>query len=152
MQVVESVGGNPNDAHVYVVPVQVADTPFHVSNLSIEEMFFTARNRYMTMLDVGDVWGGPVLPMIRELVTRFDAEVSQGDALVVVTHVVSRSARAFVMEQRLELETRVAATCRSVQVCVDGVAGGATTIPNDLWKAIVTMEGIDIASSYQPNG
>ncbi len=114
---------------------------FHVHNLGIEEIFFRARNEYLGGLDVDDLWHQPVVPQLRELLTRFEAEVAQGASLRCTTVVTSRSRRAFVMEQTLvDADTAtVMATCRSVQVAVG--SGAAVEIPDWMWHAIEARDG-----------
>lgn len=109
---------------------------FHVSNLEIERMFFEARNAFVAGIDIDDVWHRPVVPLLREILTRFEAEVVGGADLECATCVSSRSRRSFVMEQWLVDRSTgsVVATCRSVHVTVG--AEGAVEIPADLWSAI----------------
>lgn len=138
---------------MWTVPPVQPNGQHHISNLGIEEMFFSSRNRYLGLLGIDEMWNGGVVPMVRQLTTRFDAEASSGDSLVVISNVVSRSSRAFVMEQRLTREGEIVATCQSVHVCVDRQVGGATGIPDDLWIAIVEVEQGDLAlTDFQPNG
>lgn len=114
---------------------------FHVSNLEIERMFFEARNAYIEGVDIDDVWHQPVVPLLRELLTRFDAEVIGGADLECLTRVTSRTRRSFVMEQSLvdRSSGAVAATCRSVHVTVGDE--GPTEIPAELWGAIERRDG-----------
>lgn len=114
---------------------------FHVSNLEIERMFFDARNEYIAGVDIADVWHQPVVPLLRELLTRFDAEVAGGADLECITRVTSRSRRSFVMEQSLidGSTNHVVATCRSVNVTVG--PAGAVEIPDELWSAIERRDG-----------
>jgi acyl-CoA thioesterase FadM len=123
------------------VDVPAGDQGFHVSNLEIERIFFDARNAYLAAIDIDDLWHQPVIPQVRELTTRFDAEVTGGAALTCTTRVVSRSRRAFVMEQQLvdSASATVSATCRSVHVTVG--TEGAVEIPDDLWAAIELYDG-----------
>ncbi len=120
-------------------PVDTAG--FHVSNLEIERMFFEARNEYLAGIDIDDLWHRPVVPLLRELSTRFESEVVGGADLECATWVSSRSRRSFVMEQWLVDRSSggVAATCRSVHVTVG--AEGAVEIPDDLWSAIERRNG-----------
>ena len=123
------------------VEAATGDAEFHVHNLGVEEIFFTARNQYLLDLGIDDLWHQQVVPQLRELLTLFESEIAQGTSLQCRTTVVSRSRRAFVMEQALRFsETgEVAATCRSVHVTVD--ESGAVDIPEALWAAIEGQAG-----------
>lgn len=104
-------------------------------------MFFEARNGYIVGIDIDDIWHQPVVPLLRELLTRFEAEVIGGADLECLTRVASRSRRSFVMEQSLidRPTGNVAASCRSVHVTVG--PDGAVEIPGDLWSAIERRDG-----------
>jgi acyl-CoA thioesterase FadM len=117
------------------------DSEFHLSNLEIERVFFQGRNLYFDQLPVEDLWRRRVTPQIRESLTRFEREVEVGTPLKCSSHVVSRSNRAFVMEQELcDHASNLVATCRSVHVSVDAEAGAAVALPNWLWSAVLEME------------
>jgi acyl-CoA thioesterase FadM len=134
----------------YAVPAQSGG--FHVSNLEIERIFFEARNDFIGGLDIDDVWHQPVVPQVREILTRFDAEVNGGAEIECATRVVSRSRRAFVMEQELveRQSSTVAATCRSVHVTVGN--SGAVEIPDHLWAAIERRDGGPILNDVPSHG
>jgi acyl-CoA thioesterase FadM len=139
---------------VTVWPIEPSggDDRYHLSNLAIEEHFFVARNRYMESLDVDQIWDGPVVPLLREILTRFEAEASHHDRLAVTTSVASRSRRSFVMDQRLLRGDVLIATCRSVHVCVDRLAGSATAIPEDLWAAIERLDAVHDDRAHERPG
>jgi acyl-CoA thioesterase FadM len=123
------------------VEAATGDAEFHVHNLGVEEIFFTARNEFLLGLGIDDLWHQPVVPQLRELLTLFESEIAQGTSLQCQTTVVSRSRRAFVMEQTLRVSESggVAATCKSVHVTVD--ESGAVDIPEALWAAIEDQAG-----------
>lgn len=140
--VAESPSG-PGDSACWVsapVTLSGASPGFHVSNLEIERIFFEGRNSFLISLD-RDLWHRSVVPQVRELTTRFDAEIDAGRELDCATRVVSRSRRAFVMEQVLVDRTdgTVMASCRSVHVTVG--PSGAVDIPDELWAAIERHSG-----------
>lgn len=127
------------------------DSEFHMSNLEIERIFFEVRNDYLVGLDIDDLWHQPVVPQVRELTTRFDAEVTATE-LDCATRIVSRSRRAFVMEQVLfdrPTGTRLS-TCRSVHVTVG--ATGAVEIPAALLSAIERRNGGPIPDGTATDG
>lgn len=141
---------SPSRGITLVIEAGTDNADFHVHNLGIEEIFFTARNEYLGGLDVEDLWHQPVVPQLRELLTRFEAEVAQGTTLECTTMVTSRSRRAFVMEQTLvdAADATVMATCRSVQVTV--AAGAAVEIPDALWHAVEARNGGPIPWANRP--
>lgn len=139
---VEDTDARPTERGVRSPATTPPDTTgFHLSNLELERLFFEARNQYIAGVDIDDVWHRPVVPVVRELVTRFESEARGGADLECSTRVTSRSRRAFVMQQSLidRSTGTVAATCRSVHVTVG--ADGPVEIPTDLWTAIERRDG-----------
>ena len=125
----------------------------HVANMAIDEIFYDTRNRYLRGLGVEDLWDREVQPQIREALIRFDSEAMPGDRLRCASWVVSRSCRAFVIEQTLaSADGRMVATCRSVCVAVNTVHGGAAALPDDLWAAVEAFEGRAISAATTPGG
>lgn len=135
----------PQGGRRWPLPPGDTDSEYHVDNLTIEQWFFHARNEYLVTLGVDNIYARSALPVIRELLSRFESEVEFSDEVVVLTNVVSRSRRALVMEQRLMRSGVAVSTCRSVHVFVDQVQGVATEIPAHVWAAIVRREGHDPA-------
>ena len=117
------------------------DPEWHVDNHRIDRIFFESRNHYFDELGIDDLWRQPVTPQLRELLIRFESEAHAGERLACRSNVVSRSRRAFVMEQELTHDGRVVATCRSVHVAVSAATRTAAEIPEDLWSAIERFEG-----------
>jgi acyl-CoA thioesterase FadM len=138
---VRCMANNPDPGGSVLSANPDSDSEFHLNNLDLEKVFFDSRNAYFQALGIADLWHQPVIPQIRELLTRFEREVASGAQLRCVAHVVSRSERAFVMEQVIECEDgAIVAKCRSVHVGVDSEAGAAVTLPDWLWSAVVEME------------
>jgi acyl-CoA thioesterase FadM len=116
----------------------------HLSAPEITELFFRGWMHYLgeeTGLGAGAVFGGPVVPTTRELTVGLLREIHAGDELRLGVRTVSRRRRSFTLELTLERadDGAVAATCRTVQVCV-GVAGAAE-VPSELWAALERLEG-----------
>lgn len=116
---------------------------FHLDNLTIQEIFFHARNAYMAGLGLEDLWFQPVVPTLRELSISFERSVPTTTPLTCRTQVVERRSRSFIMKQVLTVTgtDMVVADCRAVQVTVSKNEPGAVAIPDELWAAIVALEG-----------
>jgi acyl-CoA thioesterase FadM len=122
----------------------------HVSNLGIAQVLFEARNRYFERLPVpGGIWNARVIPMIRELLIRYEGEVEVGTPLRCTVAVTGRSRRSLTMEERAEDisdpdRPRAVASARSVHVAVDTEAGGASEVPPALLALIEELQGAPV--------
>ena len=110
------------------------------------QVLFEARNRYFERLPVeGGIWFERVIPMIRELVIRYESETAQLAPLRCSVVVVGRSRRSLVMEESVTdlgdpEHPRLVATARSVHVAVDTQAGGSAEVPASLVALIEQVQ------------
>jgi acyl-CoA thioesterase FadM len=122
----------------------------HLSNLGVARVLFEARNALFSSLDIeGGIWSQPVTPLIRELLIRYESEVLPGVPLACPIIVVSRSRRAFVMEESVTDisdpgSPRLIATCRGVHVAVEAARGVPVDVPDALVRAIEVRQGAAI--------
>jgi acyl-CoA thioesterase FadM len=122
----------------------------HLSNLGVARVLFEARSAFLLGLDIeGGIWSQPVTPLIRELLIRYEAEVMPGVPLSCRIAVVSRSRRAFVMQESVTdisdaAAPRLVATCRGVHVAVESARGAPVEIPDPLIDAIVAAQGAPV--------
>ena len=130
----------------------------HLSNLGVAGVLFESRNAFVggLALDEG-IWRDPVIPMIRELLIRYESEVRPGARLRCRIAVVSRSRRAFVMQESVTdisdpTAPRLVATCRGVHVAVESDRGISVDVPDALIKAIEAAQGAPVPRAGQPDG
>ncbi|HEX4218831.1 MAG TPA: thioesterase family protein [Acidimicrobiales bacterium] len=122
----------------------------HLTNLGVAQVLFEARNALFLSLDIeGGIWSQPVTPLIRELLIRYESEVMPGAPLACPIVVVSRSRRAFVMEESVTDISdpgapRLVATCRGVHVAFDSARGTSVDVPDILIRAIEVRQGAAI--------
>jgi acyl-CoA thioesterase FadM len=125
----------------------------HLTNLGVARALFEARGAFMLSLDIeGGIWNQPVTPLIRELLIRYESEVMPGAPLACRMLVVSRSRRAFVMEESVSDVTdraalRLVATCRGVHVAVESARGGSVEMPDSLIDVIAIRQGAPVPYS-----
>lgn len=133
--------------HDLVAPDEGHGPGTHVSNLGIAALLFETRNRYFAQLSVpGGIWEGPVVPLMRELLIRYEGEVSVGTRLQGAVAVTARSRRALTMTERLvDVSSgdppRLVASARSVHVTVDRSAGRTAEVPESLLAAVEDLQG-----------
>jgi len=112
----------------------------------VAQVLFEARNRYFERLPVeGGIWFERVIPMIRELMIRYESETAQLAPLRCSVVVVGRSRRSLVMEESVTdlgdpEHPRLVATARSVHVAVDTQAGGSAEVPASLVALIEQVQ------------
>jgi acyl-CoA thioesterase FadM len=136
---------------VFVVPVTAPSSAngggAHLSAPEITELFFRGWMRYLSVgtgLGEGTVFGARAVPTTREFTVSLLREIYADDELRLGIRAVSRRRRSFTLELSLQrvVDDSVAATCRTVQVCVD--ASGAVEVPPELWAAVERLEGQSI--------
>jgi acyl-CoA thioesterase FadM len=141
----ERPSGQPRPfVHLMAAPDEGHDGGFHVSNQGIAQIFFEARNRYFDRLPVD--WHDRVIPMIRELLIRFQGEVNAGTPVRCTICAVERAAKVLVVEEAAfdvsdPAAPRPIASARSVHVTVDTEAGGAVDVPDALIELIEALQG-----------
>lgn len=122
----------------------------HLSNLGVARVLFEARNTFLSSLDIeGGIWNQPVIPMIRELLIRYESEVMPGTPLACRIVVVSRSRRALVMQESItdisdHAALHLVATCRGIHVAVDPARGASVEMPVPLIEAIEVSQGAPV--------
>jgi acyl-CoA thioesterase FadM len=145
----EANGGQWRFRHEMVAPEN--EVPgFHVSNHGIARVVFEARNRYFDSLSVeGGIWYGPVTPVIREVLLRYESEVMSGAPVVGAVAIVSRSRRSFVMEESVTdladpAAARLIAIGHSIHVTVDSATRAVVEIPGWLLDVLEGFQGAPI--------
>ena len=133
--------------HHLAAPDEGHDGGFHVSNQGIAQIFFESRNRYFDRLPVD--WHDRVIPMIRELLIRFQGEVMAGTPVRCTICVIERAAKVLVVEEAAfdvsdPVAPRPIATARSVHVTVDTEAGRAVDVPQALLDLIEALQGAPV--------
>jgi acyl-CoA thioesterase FadM len=140
--------------HVMEAPDEGHGRDVHVSNLGIARVLFESRNDYFERLPIeGGVWNAPVIPLIREIVLRYEAEVAAGAPVVGSVAITSRSRRSFVMEESMtDLSDpeapRLIASGRSVHVTIDVAERRAIEIPDWLLLILETFQGAPIPRGH----
>lgn len=133
--------------HHMAAPDEGHGPGIHLTNLGVAQVLFVARSSLFLSLDIeGGIWNQPVIPMIRELLIRYESEVMPGVPLACRSIVVSQSRRAFVMEESIAdisdaTAPRLVATCRGVHVAVESARGASVDMPDRLIDAIVVGQG-----------
>jgi acyl-CoA thioesterase FadM len=133
--------------HHMIAPDEGHGPGIHLSNLGVARVLFEARSTFLSSLDIeGGIWNQPVIPMIRELLIRYESEVMPGVPLACHIAVVSRSRRAFVMQESVTdiSDPRLIATCRGVHVAVESARGVSVEMPDPLIDAIAVAQGAPI--------
>lgn len=133
--------------HHLAAPDEGHEGGFHVSNQGIAQIFFESRNRFFDSLPVD--WHDRVIPMIRELLIRFQGEVMAGTPVRCTICVVERAAKVLVVEEAAFDVTdpaapRPIASARSVHVTVDTEAGRAVEVPDSLLGLIEALQGAPV--------
>ena len=128
-------------------PDEGHDGGFHVSNQGIAQIFFESRNRYFDSLPVD--WHDRVIPMIRELLIRFQGEVNAGTPVRCTICAVERAAKVLIVEEAAfdisdPDSPRPIASARSVHVTVDTEAGRAVDVPDSLLALIEDLQGAPV--------
>jgi acyl-CoA thioesterase FadM len=147
---VSTTDGDDGFVHEMPAPDEGNGVGVHLSNLGVAQVLFESRNAFWQSLVVdGGIWREPVIPLIRELLIRYEAEVMPGAPLRCTIAVVSRSRRAFVMEESVTdmsdaTAPRLVATCRGVHVAVDSDKGAPVDIPGMLIDAIENCQGAPV--------
>jgi acyl-CoA thioesterase FadM len=147
---VSATDGDDGFVHEMAAPDEGNGPGVHLSNLGVARVLFESRNAFLQSLAVdGGIWSEPVIPLIRELLIRYEAEVMPGAPLRCTIAVVSRSRRAFVMEESVTdisdaTAPRLVATCRGVHVAVDSDKGAPVDIPGMLIDAIESSQGAPV--------
>jgi acyl-CoA thioesterase FadM len=127
-----------------VAPVSAQGSDVHLSAPEIAQLFFDGWLLYLTggtSLGQEAVFGAEAVPMTREMNVGVLREIRAGDELWLGARAVSRRRRSFTLELALRraADDVIAATCRTVQVCVG--AAGAVEVPPQLWQAVELLEG-----------
>jgi acyl-CoA thioesterase FadM len=136
--------------HHMTAPDEGHGAGIHLTNLGVARVLFEARSAFFLSLDIdGGIWSQPVIPMIRELLIRYESQVMPGTALACPIAVVSRSRRAFVMEESVidiseAASPRLIATCRGVHVAVESARGASVEMPDPLIDAIAVGQGAPV--------
>lgn len=136
--------------HHLAAPDEGHGPGIHLTNLGVAQVLFVARSAFFLSLDIdGGIWNQPVIPMIRELLIRYESQVMPGIPLACPIAVVSRSRRAFVMEESVidisdVASPRLIATCRGVHVAVESVRGASAEMPDPLIDAVAVGQGAPV--------
>ena len=136
--------------HHMAAPDEGHGAAIHLNNLGVAQVLFEARGAFLSGLDIeGGIWKQPVTPLIRELLIGYQSEVMPGAPLACRILVVSRSRRAFVMEESVSdlsdgAAPRLVATCRGVHVAVESARGGSVEMPDSLIDAIAVRQGAPV--------
>lgn len=136
--------------HHLAAPDEGHGAAIHLTNLGVAQVLFEARGAFLSSLDIeGGIWNQPVTPLIRELLIGYESEVMPGAPLACRILVVSRSRRAFVMEESVSdvsnrAAPRLVATCRGVHVAVESARGGSVEMPDSLIDAIAKRQGTPV--------
>jgi acyl-CoA thioesterase FadM len=147
-----TMAGDDGFVHHMVAPDEGHGPGIHLTNLGVAQVLFEARSAFFLSLDIdGGIWNQPVIPMIRELLIRYESQVMAGVPLACPIAVVSRSRRAFVMEESvMDISDvgspRLIATCRGVHVAVESARGTSAEMPDPLIEAIVVGQGAPVPS------
>jgi acyl-CoA thioesterase FadM len=118
----------------------------HVDGMQIARILFESWNRYLSEgigLSPEAVFDDRCRPILREMSTRFDAEVSAGDELTCGVRTSSRTARSFTLSQALwrrGSDIQVAAGS-AVLVTIDVHTGRAVNVAPRLWAAMQSTDG-----------
>jgi acyl-CoA thioesterase FadM len=132
--------------HHLTAPDEGHGAGIHLTNLGVAQVLFVARSAFFLSLDIaGGIWNQPVIPMI----SRYESQVMPGVPLACPIAVVSRSRRAFVMEESVidisdVASPRLIATCRGVHVAVESARGASAEIPDLLIDAIAVGQGAPV--------
>ncbi len=133
--------------HDLVAPDEGHDPGTHLSNLGIAALLFETRNRFFAALEVsGGIWQGAVVPIMRELLIRYESETEAGALLQGRVAVTGRSRRSLTMTEHLVDVTspetpRPVATGRSVHVTVDRGVARSVEVPDWLLSAVEKLQG-----------
>lgn len=136
--------------HHMTAPDEGHGPGIHLTNLGVAQVLFEARSTFLSSLDIeGGIWNQPVIPMIRELLIRYESEVMPGVPLACRIVVESRSRRAFVMQESVTdvsdvAAPRLVATCRGVHVAVESARGASVEMPDPLIEAIAAGQGAPV--------
>lgn len=142
--------------HHMTAPDEGHGPGIHLTNLGVAQVLFVARSTFLSGLDIeGGIWNQPVIPMIRELLIRYESEVMAGLPLACRIAVESRSRRAFVMQESVTdvsdvAAPRLIATCRGVHVAVESARGASVELPDPLIDAIAKAQGAPVPYAGGP--
>jgi acyl-CoA thioesterase FadM len=124
----------------------------HVDGMQVAQILFESWTRYLGEglgLAHEVVFDDSCRPILREMSTRFDAEVYPGERLTCGVRAVARTVKSFTLSQALwRSDTHVQVAAGStVLITIDVQTGRAVPIAPRLWRAIQQVDAIDSSRS-----